>query len=178
MLIKTVSYLLLALLLGCHKQFAVNNSNGSAADSYYAFSEVRLMSDANEISARYKKTGDCLVVGGIVADCKYHDWNGISYGVFEGKVVRIEADGAFLKKGTRLPFDLALGDDRASVLKKLLRHRNVAGIEALLTGLKSGEKNVSVAIEDKRLDEDDFEFFLVFDDDDDLRALGSMVTVI
>jgi hypothetical protein len=138
--IKTASFLLLALLIGCHKQFAVSDSNGSAADSSYAFGEMRLMSDAKEITDRYKKTGDYLVIHGIIADCKYLDWNGISHVVFEGKVVRIEADGAFLKKGTRLPFGLALGDDRALVLKKLLRHRNVAGIEALLTGLRSGEK--------------------------------------
>ena len=77
-----------------------------------------------------------------------------------------------------MPFGLAVGDGRELVLKKLLRYRNVAGVEALLTGLRSGGKNVSVPVEDKSLGQESYQFYLVFDGHDDLLTVGSMVTVI
>ena len=175
--IKTVFFLLLSFLLGGHNQFAADD-NASAANFPYKFGEMRLLSSHSEITTRYKKIGSCLVVDGIEADCRYHDWHGISYVVFEGEVVRIEANRESLKKGARLPFGLAVGDGRALVLKKLLRYRNVAGVEALLTGLRSGGKNVSVPVEDKSLGQESYQFYLVFDGHDDLLTVGSMVTVI
>lgn len=176
--IKTVLFLLLALLFGGQKQLAVSDNNGPAANSPYDLGEIRLMSDANKITPRYKKIGRCLVVAGIVADCQYHDWNGISYVVFEGKVVRIEADREFLKKGARLPFGLAVGDDREVVVQKLLRYRNVAGLETLLKDLRYGKSNVSVAVQDKRLGREDYQFYLVFDGYNDLQAAGVMISVL
>ena len=176
--IKTILFLLLALLLGGSKQCAGSDKNGSAANLPYDFGEIRLMSDANKIKPRYKKIGSCLVVAGIVADCEYHDWNGISYVVFEGKVVRVEANREFLKKGARLPFGLTVGDDREVVTQKLLRYRNVPGIETLLTGLKYRESNVSVAVEDKRPGRGAYQFYLVFDGYNDLRTAGVMITVL
>lgn len=137
--IKTVFFLLLSFLLGGHNQFAADD-NASAANFPYKFGEMRLLSSHSEITTRYKKIGSCLVVDGIEADCRYHDWHGISYVVFEGEVVRIEANRESLKKGGEVAFRSCsrrrqrIGIEEIATISKCRRRRGFAD------GLEIGRK--------------------------------------
>lgn len=152
-------------------------SDGEAR-SAFDFGAERLLSNANGLLEKYAQSGPCLLIERSVADCEFIDGNGIRYAVFEGQIVRIEADARSVKKEGMLPFGLEFGDGRSVVIKKLQRFHQDSAVAELANVLASGEEAASTHVRGGIDGMDEYQFYLRFDARGRLRVVGRMATVL